>query len=257
MNIVVCVKFTPDIKDLEIRADGSVSLERAEWTIGEFDLNAVEAGVKLCEEVGGKVIGLSAGPREIDNSKLKKDILSRGLDELVIIVDDALKDADTTLTSTVLAAAIRKLGQVDIVICGEGSADLYFQQVGIQVGERLDWPTTNSVRKIQLVHENIYIERDLEEVVELLEVPLPAVLSVTTDINIPRLPTMKEILKANRKPINVWSLADTGIDFLPKQIPTVSMRAPEKPERSRKIISGTANDAVKELIACLDNEGVL
>lgn len=257
MNVVVFVKFTPDIKDLEIREDGSVSLDRAEWTISEYDLNAVEAGVKLCEEVGGKVIALSAGPSGIDNSKLKKDILSRGPDELVIIVDDVLKDADTSLTSTVLAAAIRKLGQVDMVLCGEGSSDLYFQQVGLQVGERLDWPTTNSVRKIQLVDENVYIERDLEEEVELLEVPLPAVLSVTTDINIPRLPTMKEILKANRKPINVWSLAETGIDFLPLQISIVSTKAPEKPQRSRKIISGTADEAVKELIYCLDSEGVL
>ena len=91
MNIVVCVKLTPDAGDIEVRPDGSISLERAEWIIGSFDLQAIEAGVRLAEaQPAGKVIALSAGPRQINNSKLKKDLLSRGPDELVLVVDDAL-----------------------------------------------------------------------------------------------------------------------------------------------------------------------
>ncbi len=77
MNIIVCYKLAPDAGDIEVRPDGSLSLERAEWTIGSFDLQAIEAGVRLVEAAGGKVTALSAGPRPIDNSRLKKDLLSR------------------------------------------------------------------------------------------------------------------------------------------------------------------------------------
>jgi electron transfer flavoprotein beta subunit len=88
MNIVVCVKANSRPSDIEVRPDGSISLERAEWGIGGFDLQAIEAGVALVEANGGKVIALTAGPQRINQSKLKKDILSRGPDELVMIADD-------------------------------------------------------------------------------------------------------------------------------------------------------------------------
>jgi electron transfer flavoprotein beta subunit len=126
-----------------------LSLERAEWVLSNFDLQALEAGVRMVETGGGKVTVLSAGPKQINQSKLKKDVLSRGPDELVMVVDDALANADTAATSTVLAAAVRKMEGVDLVLCGEGSADLYFQQVGLQLGERLGLPTFNAIRKIE------------------------------------------------------------------------------------------------------------
>ena len=149
MNIIVCYKLTPDAADIEIKPDGSIGLERAEWTISSFDLQAIEAGVRLAEATGGKVIALSAGPHPLDNSKLKKDLLSRGPDELLLVVDDRLKDADTATTASVLAQAVRKAGGADLVLCGEGSADLYFQQVGLQLGEKLGLPTLNAISHIQ------------------------------------------------------------------------------------------------------------
>ncbi len=89
MNIIVCYKLSPDAGDIEVKSDGSISLERAEWIIGGFDLHAIEAGVRLVEAAGGKVLALSAGPHQVDNSRLKKDLLSRGPDELCLVVDDA------------------------------------------------------------------------------------------------------------------------------------------------------------------------
>jgi electron transfer flavoprotein beta subunit len=86
--------------------------------------------------------------QRINQSKLKKDILSRGPDELVMIADDALANADTAVTARVLAAASGSSRRVDLVLCGEGSADLYFQQVGLQLGELLDLPTLNAVSSI-------------------------------------------------------------------------------------------------------------
>ena len=266
MNIVVCVKMTPDAEDIEVRSDGSIGLDRAEWTIGGFDLQPMEAGVRLVEsapgvtEPGSKVTALSAGPRMISNSKLKKDVLSRGPDELVMVVDDGLKDADTYTTAQVLAAAIRKLGQVDLVLCGEGSADLYFQQVGLQLGELLGLPTLNAISKIEKSgngsESGLMVERSLEDEVEVIEVPLPAVLSVTVDIHEARLPTMKEILKASKKPVTEWSLSDVGVST-ERQVEIVAVRAPEQVQRKGVMIEGSAEEAAKTLVGHLKREGVL
>lgn len=258
MNIVVCVKLTPDAGDIETRPDGSISLARAEWIIGGFDLQAIEAGVRLAEVTGGKVTALSAGPRPASNSKLKKDILSRGPDELVMVVDDVLQDADTYTTALVLSQTIRGLGAVDLVLCGEGSADLYFQQVGLQVGEMLKLPTLNFISKIEPEGDHLVVERSLEDEVEVLEVPLPAVLSVTTDITQPRLPTMKEILKASKKPATERAVADLGLqEEVRRRVETVSTRAPHRVQRKQVMIPGSPEEAAQALAGYLSKEGIL
>ena len=256
MNIVVCVKMAPDVADLEVRADGTVSLEKAEWIIGAYDLHAVEAAVQLAEALGGKVTALSAGPVQINNSRLKKDLLARGPDELVLIVDEALRDADTAITARVLRKAVEKLGGADLVLCGEGSADLYFQQAGLQLGERLGWPSLNAIAKIAPSAGALAVERSLEDEVELLDVSLPAVLSVTTDINQPRLPTMKMILAAAKKPVTVWTLAD--LDEAPaKSVEVLSVMAPRKPQRKQVLLAGTPDEAAQALVRHLSQEGVV
>jgi electron transfer flavoprotein beta subunit len=257
MNIVPCVKCVPDSQDIEIGADGSVSLEKAEWIIGEYDLQALEAAARLAESSSGKVMALSAGPQEIRTSKLRKDILSRGPDELYLVVDNRLSTNDTFTTAVVLTEAIRKLGQVDLVLFGEGSSDLYFQQVGLQVGEILGWPTLNSVGKIETSGSNLAVERDLEDEVEVLEVPLPAALCVTAYINQPRLPTMKDILKAGQKPLVEWSLEDLGLPEIESVVDIVSIKAPPRIGRKQIVIEANVDEAVVILINHLRNEGVI
>jgi electron transfer flavoprotein beta subunit len=256
MNIVTCFKFAPDSKDIEVKGDGSVSTEKAEWIISDYDLQGVEAGVKLAEATGSKVTGLSAGTAKISNSKLKKDILSRGPNELYLVIDDCLAVNDTHSTAVILAQAIKKLGQVDLVICGEGSSDLYFQQVGLQVGELLGWPTVNAVGKVDAADGKIIVERNLEDEVEVLEVPLPAVISVTTDINTPRLPSMKEILKAGQKPVTEWKLADLA-GGSEEGVAVMSVKAPRHVERKKIMIEGKPEDAAAALISYLSKEGVI
>jgi electron transfer flavoprotein beta subunit len=268
MNIIVCAKLVPDAGDIEVKSDGSISLERAEWVIGGFDVQAIEAGVRLVEAHGGQVTVLSAGPRQIAQSKLKKDVLSRGPDALVMVVDERLAQADSAFTARVLESAIRKLGSYDLVLCGEGSADLYFQQVGLQLGELLAAPTFNAIRAITLeggAQENtavssgsVLVERDLEDEVEVLEVPLPAVLSVTSDIHEARLPSMKEILKAGKKPVTEWSLSDLDLPAeIGNQSEVLSTRAPEQARRKQELISGSPEEAARKLVAILEREGLL
>ncbi|MRR29143.1 electron transfer flavoprotein, partial [bacterium] len=170
MKIVVCAKLAPDASDIEVRSDGTISLERAEWRIGSFDLQAIEAAVQLREKHGGTVTALSVGPQRINNSKLRKDLLSRGPDDLVLVPDDSLANADTAVTARVLAAAIQKIGSVDLVLTGEGSADLYFQQAGLQLGELLELPVFNAVSHIEANSSSLRLERSLEDETEVLEV---------------------------------------------------------------------------------------
>jgi electron transfer flavoprotein beta subunit len=259
MNIVVCMKMTPDAGDIEVKADGSISLERAEWGLGSFDLQALEAGMRLVDAFSGKVTALSAGPQQIANSKLKKDLLSRGPHELVLVVDESLKQADTGRTASVLAQAVRKLGDVDLVLCGEGSSDLYFQQVGLQLGERLGWPTLNAISKIEEADGKLRVERSLEDEVEVLEVALPAVLSVTTDITpATRLPSMKDILTASKKPVTEWSLVDLGAETLPSsQVEVLSVRAPQQVQRKHVLLSGSPEEAAQSLLEALGKEGLV
>ncbi len=257
MNIVVCYKVTPDAEDIETKADRSISVERAEWNIGEYDLKAVEAGVQLVEANEGEVSALSVGPARIADSKAKKDILSRGPDNLYLVADDALAGADTRETAWVLTQAIGKRGDYDLVICGEGSADLYFQQVGLQLGEMLGVPTINSVSKIEVEDGKLLVERSLEHEVQVLEVPMPAVLSVTTDINQPRLPSMREILKAGKKPATQWALNDVVSEEAPHGVEVLSTLAPPEVDRKRILITDDPDKAAHTLVGYLSKEGVL
>ncbi len=258
MNIIVCYKLIPDSEDIEIKGDGSISLEKAEWVISDYDLLAVETGLQLVEKYGGKLTALSVGTEKLLNSKAKKDILSRGPDELYVVTDPIVEQGDTNLTATILAAAIRKIGAFDLVLFGEGSGDLYFQQVGMQVGELLNATTLNAISKVDMENETLTVERSLENNIDVLSVPLPAALSLTTDINVPRLPTMKEILKAGKKPVTEWGLQDLALPEQPAaRVDVLSVRAPSAADRKQIQIEGKPEEAAQALIAQLSKEGVL
>lgn len=243
MNIIVCYKIAAEEQDIVVRQDRTLSFERAEWKIGQYDLNAVEAGVKIIEEVGGKVSALSVGDKALDNSKLKKSILSRGPGDLSLVIDDSLKDADTYLTACALAGAARKIG-FDLILCGEGSADLYNQQVGIQLGEMLGVPVVNAVSKIIPQGESIIVERNLEDEVEVLEIPLPAVVSVSSDINVSRIPGMKEILGASKKPVVIWNLKEVEVVDDGQRLKIESVLAPEQMDRKKIILESDSEENI-------------
>jgi len=258
MNIIVCYKLIPDSEDMIVRPDRSISLEQAEWVISEYDLLTVEAGLQLVEKYGGKLMALSIGTDKLLNSKAKKDILSRGPDELYLVCDPSFANADTNLTAKVLTAAIQKMGSCDLVLFGEGSGDLYFQQVGLQVGEMLGLPTFNAISKIESDGGNFIVERSLEDAIDVYSLPAPAALSVTTEINIPRLPSMKEILKAGKKPVIEWTLQDLTLSAeTESRVDILSVRAPDVADRKRIQIEGKVEEAVQTLVGYLSKEGVL
>lgn len=247
MNTVACYKITPDNQDVAVAPDGSIDLAHAAMVLGEYDLMAIEEAAKVAEATEGRAVLLTAGGEALGDTKLVKAALSRGASELYSVSDSALADADAFQTATVLAAALGKM-EYDLVICGEGSADRYEQQVGSLLGSLLGLPVVNAVSSIEPRDGSVVVERALENEVEVLEVALPAVVSVTTDINLPRIPQLKDILAAGKKPVTTWTLDEVG--GLPSAcVETVSVKAPGNVERKKVVYESGSAENVGELAA--------
>ena len=245
MKIITCYKCVPDEQDIVINnADGSLDISKANVKISQYDLNAIEAACQLKQQIADvQVIALSVGGKALTNAKGRKDVLSRGPDELLVVIDDQFEQALPQQTAAALAAAAQKSG-FDLIVCGDGSADLYAQQVGLLVGEMLNIPAINGVSKIiALTESTLTVERELEDEIETLSIPLPAVVAVSTDINSPQIPSMKAILGAAKKPVQVWQPADIGLDAQDGDS-VQQVAAPKQRERQRIVIEGDGEDQI-------------
>jgi electron transfer flavoprotein beta subunit len=252
MNVVACYKIVPEEQDIVVSSNRTLNTSRAELKLGDYDLNAIEESVRIAGETGGIATLLTMGGVKIDNSKLIKAALSRGAESLQMVIDDAAEDIDAYQTAAVLAAVLMKT-PYDLVICGEGSADLYAQQVGCQLGEHLGIASYNSVSKVTPGQGTVTIERTLENEVEVLEVSLPAVLAVTSDINLPRIPQLKDILAAGKKEAIKYTLTSLGISPV-GGVETVSTLAPEKVDRKLVILDGATQENIDSFVQSLNKE---
>ena len=251
MKIITCYKCVPDEQDIAINnADGTLDFSKADGKISQYDLNAIEAACQLKQQVGeAQVVAMSVGGKALTNAKGRKDVLSRGPDELIVVIDDQFEQTLPQQTATALAAAAQKSG-FDLLICGDGSSDLYAQQVGLLVGEMLNVPAINGVSKIlSLTDSTLTVERELEDEVETLSIPLPAVIAVSTDINTPQIPSMKAILGAAKKPVQVWSPADIGLNSV-QAYSAQQVAAPKQRERQHVVIEG---DGEEQIAAFVEN----
>ncbi|BBV00204.1 MULTISPECIES: putative electron transfer flavoprotein FixA [Providencia] len=247
MNIITCYKSVPDEQDIIVNSsDGSLDFSRADTKISQYDLNAIETANQIkAQQADSKVIALSIGGKALTNMKARKDVLSRGPDELVVVIDDQLEHALPHQTAITLGAAAQKVG-FDLIICGDGSADLNAQQVSILLGETLQVPAINGVKNIvSITADTVIVERELEDEIETLSLPLPAIIAVTSDINVPVIPSMKAILGAAKKPVQAWTMADIGLDNV-AALSSQSIAAPKQKVRQRIIIEGDGDDQIAQ-----------
>jgi len=240
MRIVACIKAAPDDADIVVGRDRALDFSRAQWKVGSYDLNAIEAARQLADQAGGEVIGVSLGAEALANTKLRKDVLSRGLDSLVVVAGDP--DADSFQTATALAEAITGMGGADLVLLGAGSSDRYSQQVGNQLGALLGAPTLNQVDAIESDGGTLRVRRVLEDAEQVLSVELPAVLSVTSGINTPRIAGMKDILAAGKKPVT-----EATATLPASSTRLVSLMGAEQVDRRRQIVDGDPVEAAQQL----------
>ena len=211
MNIVVCVKQVPDTwAERTLRTDDS-RLDRAsvDGVINELDEYAIEEGLRLAEAHGGEVTILSMGPEKASESIRKA--LSMGADKAVHLVDDALEGSDALATSLALATVLRRTG-FDLVILGSESTDARMGVLPAMLAERLGVPQLTLASKVEVDGSALTIQRQTDYGYDTVAGTLPAVVSVVEKINEPRYPSFKGIMAAKKKPVEVLSLADAGID---------------------------------------------
>ncbi len=262
MRIVVLVKPTPNIEKVRFDMEkGLVDRSSVKLEINPFDLHAIEAAVKIKEALGGEVIVISMAPPNALNAL--RDAIARGADRAILVSDKVFAGADTLATATTLAAAIRKLGSFDLVICGEKSVDGDTGQVGPEVAELLDIPHASYVvRIVDVSHEVIKVVSDFGNAYYLIKLKLPALISVTKDVNVPRKPKFKDLMRARRAEITIWRFKDLAqylsLDVVGLQgSPTRVVKAFYAEPRARRTVKIKGSEAIEKVIELLSSEGVL
>lgn len=247
MNIVVAVKVVPDDQDIRVNADRTLDYSSARPIVSTYDLNAIEAAALVAKEQDARLTAVAVGDASVADSKVSKNILARGVDEYVAVADDALAGLDSRATAKALAAAIGKTESCDLVVCGDGSADIYAQQVDVQLAYGLGMPVITSVSKIAFEGDKLVAERTLEAEKEIVEVSLPAVVSVVPDIALPRICGMKDILAAGKKPVVKYAAGDLGADTA-CVVEVSNVLAPEPMPRKKEIFDASDEAGVERFV---------
>jgi electron transfer flavoprotein beta subunit len=258
MNIIVCIKQVPETTEVRINPETNTLMrEGVKAIINPFDMYAIEEAVRLKEKFGGKVSVVTMGPPQADSAL--REAISMGADEGYLVCDRAFAGSDTWATSYTLAGAIKKLGGFDLIICGKQASDGDTAQVGPGISTHLNIPQVTYVKKIEEVNEkSMRVERMLEEGYEIIETPLPALLTVVKEINEPRIPSLKGLIRAKSAKITMFTQKELGLD--PQQIglcgsPTqvVKIFTPT-PRVGGQILKGEIPDITKELVNLIKDE---
>ena len=253
MKIAVCVKHAVDETELKIDSGGKPVLAGAPSKMSAFDKNAVEEGLRLKAAHQGEVVVFTVGPSE--SKKTMKEALAMGADRGVLVTADPTA-IDAMRTAALLSAAIKRGGPFDLVVCSEGSSDAYSGLVPPMLGELLGTAFVSYARKLEVAAQTAKVERSLEDSVEVCEAPLPLVVSVVSEINEPRYPTLIQIMQAGKKPLEELN----GDQLLPadgRGQASVSSMAAQQSSRKHMMIEGTPDEAAAKLVDALFKEGVL
>ena len=212
MNIIVCLKQVPGTTQVKIDPQTSTLVRQGIKNItNPFDAYALEEGVRLRERYGGRVTAITMGPPQAE--EVLREAISTGADEAILLSDSAFAGADTLATACTLAQAINKIGEYDLVICGRQTIDGDTGQVGPELAEMLKIPGATYVSQIEEIEKGrMRLKRMVEDGHEVIEVLLPAVITVVKEINVPRLPSLRGLAKAKSAVIPTWTAQELGID---------------------------------------------
>jgi len=212
MNLVVLIKQVPEIALIKVdEAANQVVLPQGPGTVNPFDEYAVEEALKLKEKHGGKVSVISVGTDRTESAL--RACLALGVDDAYLLVDEKFDGSDQQAVGKILAAGLKKLGEYDLILAGKQAIDSDAAQVPAAVAANLDLPQAMFVKKVESVDGgNATVYRTTEDGYDVVELAMPAVLSVVKEINEPRLPSLKGKMAAKKKEIVKWSAADLGLD---------------------------------------------
>ena len=249
MNVVVCFKSVYDDVAIRTNSDKTLDYQAVPHIVSLYDLNAIEAAAQFVEGSNGEhsLIALTVGDTKIHDTTMRKNVAARGASEVYLVMDDALEDAETHQTAQAVAAAIKHIGNIDLIICGDGSADIYAHQMGIQLGEILGIPNVNAVIDFTAEGDTIKVTRELDEEIEHIEMQTPAVLSVLSDMAQPRTCKVADIMSAGRKPVHELTLEDIGLELPPANYAVVETKVPEPTPRKMVFFEAT-DEGIDEFI---------
>lgn len=214
-RIIVCAKQVIDPETplsafkIDREAKRAIAPSGADPVVNGFDEIAMEAALRIKESVGGAITVISVGRSFVTDVITKP--LAMGADELVLLQDDAFETADSFTIASVLAAAIAKKGEFDLILCGRQASDWDNAQVPLGLAELLGVACLTIAKKVEVVDRSVQIQRVTSDGYEVLEAPLPAVVTVTNELGEPRIPTIKGLMDAARKKPTVWGRGDLGL----------------------------------------------
>jgi len=263
-HIVVCAKAVPDPQQAcNVKIDPTTkTLMRCDvpMVLNQLDKNAIQAALELKRQFEARITVLSMGPP--DAVEVVKECLALGADEGILLTDPAFGGADAYATAYTLAKAVEKLNPVDLVLCGMASSDGATEWVGPEMAVFLNLPVVTMVREIvESSSQRFIVKAALANGYRLMEITLPAVLTVTRDLNTPRTLSFSGIVKARKKTVAHWHVADIGV---PKEMvglagsPTiVSSLKPTDNRRSVTMLAGSIQEKADQLLARLVDTGVI
>jgi len=246
LKIIACIKQVPD-SEAKVKAEGGqISWGDAPLVINPFDEYAVEGALQQREAQGGTVTALCLGAESAKDAL--KHALAMGADDAVLVSDPALNELDTVGAARVLAAAINKIGGVDMVLFGRQTLDSGSGLTGAQTARVLGWPMLGLAGQIKVEAGGVSVERVIEEGRQSVSAKLPAVLSVVQSIGEPRYPSFMGIRKASKAEIPVWSLSDLGMSAPAPVVTRSELLSPPAREMTVEIITGDSADAIAEAL---------
>ncbi|SHK22970.1 electron transfer flavoprotein subunit beta/FixA family protein [Paramaledivibacter caminithermalis] len=213
MNIIVCIKQVLDTDEIQLNPDtNTIVRENVKAIINPFDTYALEEGLRIKENIGiGKVIALSMGIPSV--TEILREAIGMGVDDAILLSDTIFAGSDTLATAYILSMGIKKIGKYDLIICGKQAIDGDTAQVGPSLAEKLGIPHVTNVKKIEEINkEFIRCQRLTENGYDVLEIELPALITVVKDINEPRMLSLKGAIKAKKAFIEVWNAEDVEVD---------------------------------------------
>ena len=255
MHIIVCIKQVPNTTDVKIDpVKNTLIREGVESIINPFDTYAIEEAVRLKERFTGKVTVITMGPPQADAAL--KEAISLGCDEAILVSDRKFAGSDTWATSYTLSCAIKKIGEFDVILCGKQASDGDTAQVGPGISTHLDIPQVTYVKKIEEIKDNkARVERMMEEGYDVVETPLPCLFTVVKEINTPRLPSLRGMMKARSAKITQWMAADInadpksiGLDGSPTRVVKIFTPLPRK---GGEMLKGDTAEVSRKLIELL------
>lgn len=261
MHYVVCIKQVPESTEVDIDPESKTLMrEGIPSIINPLDEFAIEEALTFQEAHGGEVTVVSMGPPQAEEAL--KEAVAMGADNAVLLTDAAFAGADTLATSTTLAAAMSRLGDYSVILCGKQAIDGDTAQVGPELAELLDIPHIPYVKKVrELTEESISAESVVEGGYEVIKASLPALITTVKDLNEPRLPTMRGIMRAKRSEVKVWDNDDlevpddsVGLDGSPTEV--IDIFTPEV-TTDGEMIAGEPREQAKALADKLRDAGLI